>query len=77
MKLIRQGNGGRRQDAECGAPRLPKAAALVARKTVEKQAEDAIFNQMGQLAEKVVKKTEGVQHQAEVKDLECPGQQAS
>jgi hypothetical protein len=77
VKLIRQGKGGCRQNAECRAPGLPKAPALVARKTVEKQAEDAILNQMGQLAEKGVKKTERVQHKAEVKDLECPGQQAS
>ena len=60
VEFIRQGIGSRSQNAECCTPWSPKAPALFAGTTVKKKGEDAIFNYMGWLAERGMKKSERV-----------------
>ena len=77
VEFIRQGIGRRYQNAKQRAPWLPEPSPLLVGTVVKKKGEDAIFSQMGYLAERVIKKNECARREGGFREIYGPGQQPS
>lgn len=77
VKFIGQGIGGSSQNAKHRPLWPPKPAPRFAGKAVKKKGENGIFNQVGEFAQKPMKKIEGAPGNVQVQETECPDQKPS